>query len=238
MHSTKKDSTAKVAFMSSLPVMAGYIVLGIAFGILLEDKGYNFLWSLFMSVFIYAGSMQFVTVNLLVGGASLVSAAIMTFMVNARHLFYGITMLTKYKNMGKAKPYLIFGLTDETFALVCNGAPEGTTPWKYYLLVSIFDQSYWVTGSVIGSLIGSAITFNTAGIDFAMTALFVVIFTNQLMTIKDKIPAFVGLGCSIICLVIFGAANFLIPSMIAITAVLLIYGAIKGYDGEKEVQHD
>lgn len=222
-----KNSTLKKAISDTVPVMAGYIVLGIAFGILLENKGYNFIWAFAISFSVYAGSMQFVAVDLLSSGASLISAAIMTLMVNARHLFYGISMLGKYKGIGKSKPYLIFSLTDETYALVCNGAPKGTNAKQYYLFVSIFNQLYWVTGSVIGSLIGSAITFNTAGIDFAMTALFIVIFTEQLLSNKDRIPAIIGVGSSVICLLIFGSSAFLIPSMITITILLCIYGYIR-----------
>lgn len=219
-----KKYTVKKAFKDSIPVMTGYIVLGIAFGILLVNKGYDFIWAFIISLTVYAGSMQFVAVNLLTGGASLISSAIMTLMVNARHLFYSISMLTKYKGMGKAKPYLIFSLTDETYALVCNGNPKGTNSKVYYLAISLLNQYYWVTGSVIGALIGTAIPFNTAGIDFAMTALFIVIFTEQLLSNKDKIPAIIGVGCSLICLLIFGADKFLIPSMIAISVLLCIYG--------------
>ena len=172
--------TAKYAFKQSVPIMAGYIVLGMGFGVLLESKGYGVLWAIAMSVFIYAGSMQYVAINLITGGASLIATALMTLMVNARHLFYGISMLDKYKDTGKYKPYLIFALTDETYSLVCSGTiPEGVDRNKYYFLVSLFDQIYWVIGSVIGSVVGSVLNFNTAGIDFSMTALFLVVFVEQ-----------------------------------------------------------
>lgn len=220
----KVKSTLRVSFISSIPVMAGYLVLGMAFGILAADKGFSLLLVISMSLFIYAGSMQFVTINLITGGASLISAALMTFMVNARHLFYGITMLNKYKKTGKAKPYLIFSLTDETFALVCNGAPDGVNSALYYFFVSLFDQCYWIIGSIIGSLVGSALTFNTTGIDFAMTALFVVIFTEQILTAKSLLAPITGILCSVGCLLIFGTERFLIPSMILITVVLLLFG--------------
>ena len=221
-----KDNTFKTAFKDSVPVMAGYIVLGIAFGMLLADKGYSFIWAFIMSLTIYAGSMQFVTVNLLASGASLISAAIMTLLVNARHIIYGISMLEKYRGTGKIKPYLIFSLTDETYALVCRGNPKNTDKKKYYFYVSLLDQGYWITGSIIGSLLSSAFTFNTTGIDFAMTALFVVIFVDQLSTGKNTIPAFIGVSCSVICLILFGVQNFLIPSMIAIIAFLCLYGVV------------
>ena len=203
--------------------MAGYLVLGTAYGILLADKGYSLVWGLAQSLLVFAGSMQFVGINLLAGGVSLVSAAVMTLLVNARHLFYGFTMLEKYRNTGKMKPYLIFGLTDETFALVVNDAPAGVDRNLYFFLVTLFDQCWWVTGTLIGCLAGSAMTFNTEGIDFAMTALFVVIFTEQLLQADDYVPAITGVAASLLSLLLFGPDRFLIPAMLAITAVLSAY---------------
>lgn len=216
-------SDIRIALLASVPVMAGYLVLGMAFGILLADKGYSFWWALLMSVFIYAGSMQFVAVNLLAGGASLISAALMTLLVNARHFIYGISMLTRYQNKGREKPYLIFALTDETYALLCQGAPEGTDERAYDFLVSLFDQIYWVAGSVAGALIGSALTINTAGIDFAMTALFVVIFTEQWENTKNHLPAWIGVMSAVACLLLFGPDRFLIPTMVLIVLLLLFF---------------
>ena len=207
--------------------MAGYLVLGTAFGVLLSDKGYSFVWALAMSLFIYAGSMQFVAVSLLTGGASLISAALMTFMVNLRHLFYGISMLKRYRSTGAAKPYLIFGLTDETYALVVNGAPEGADEKTYYFFVTLLDHCWWVLGSVLGSLIGTAIPFETQGIDFAMTALFVTIFTEQFLSMKDHFPAAAGVAASLACLLVFGPDRFLIPSMLVIAVSLGLYGVKK-----------
>lgn len=218
-----KMKTLRRAFLASVPVMAGYLVLGTAYGILLADKGYSLVWGLAQSLLIFAGSMQFVGINLLAGGASLVSAAVMTLLVNARHLFYGFTMLEKYRNTGKMKPYLIFGLTDETFALVVNDAPAGVDRNLYFFLVTLFDQCWWVTGTLIGCLAGSAMTFNTEGIDFAMTALFVVIFTEQLLQAEDYVPAVTGVAASLLSLLLFGPDRFLIPAMLAITAVLSAY---------------
>ena len=215
--------TAKYAFKQSVPIMAGYIVLGMGFGVLLESKGYGVLWAIAMSVFIYAGSMQYVAINLITGGASLIATALMTLMVNARHLFYGISMLDKYKNTGKYKSYLIFALTDETYSLVCSGTiPEGVDRNKYYFLVSLFNQFYWVLGSVIGSVVGSVLNFNTAGIDFSMTALFLVVFVEQWKSTKNHASAITGVAASIVCLLIFGAGNFVIPAMISITVILLL----------------
>lgn len=234
--------TAKYAFKQSVPIMAGYIVLGMGFGVLLESKGYGVLWAIAMSVFIYAGSMQYVAINLITGGASLIATALMTLMVNARHLFYGISMLDKYKNTGKYKPYLIFALTDETYSLVCSGTiPEGVDRNKYYFLVSLFNQFYWVLGSVIGSVVGSVLNFNTAGIDFSMTALFLVVFVEQWKSTKDHASAITGVAASVVCLLIFGAGNFVIPAMISITVILLLMRKVrKGSEeaAEKgEVEH-
>ncbi len=217
------DQTVKYAFRASLPVMAGYIVLGVGFGILLESAGYSWVWAFVMSLAIYAGSMQYVTINLLTGGASFITAALMTLMVNIRHLFYGITMLEKYKDTGASKPYLIFSLTDETFSLVCSPElPEDVSRKKYYLFVSLFNQFYWIAGSVIGAVIGSAAALNTAGIDFSMTALFTVIFIDQWEKAPSCVPALCGLAISALCLFVFGTSSFLIPSMVGITVAMFI----------------
>lgn len=225
--------TLKYSLKASIPIMAGYVVLGMGFGILLESKGYGWGWAALMSLAIYAGSMQYVAIDLLTAGASLITAAMMTLMVNLRHLFYGLTMLEKYKDAGAAKPYLIFSLTDETFSLVCSPElPDDVDEKKYFLFVSVFNQFYWVAGSILGGLIGNAVTFNTAGIDFAMTALFVVIFVEQWEKSGHHLPAVLGVVISVICLVIFGTADFLIPSMIGIAAALLLVR--KQIKGERE----
>ena len=211
----------KTAFIKSLPVMAGYVVLAIGFGILMKEAGYGLFWSFLMSFTIYAGSMQYVAVSLLSSGASLISAALTTLMVNARHLFYGVSMIDKYKDAGNKKSYLIFALTDETYSLLCgDDYPEGEDKHWYSFFVSLFNQCYWVIGSIIGSILGSLITFNTAGIDFSMTALFVTVFVEQWLTTKNHLPAIAGLFCSIACLMIFGPDSFLIPNMISITIIL------------------
>lgn len=213
----------KSALISTLPVMAGYMVLGFGFGIISVKNGYGILWALAMSVFIYAGSMQYVAVSLLTSGASLISAALTTLMVNARHLFYGISMIEKYRGAGKKKPYLIFGLTDETYSLVCTGdCPDGEDYHTYCFWMSLMNQSYWVAGSLLGAVVGSAIEFNSAGIDFAMTALFVTVFVEQWLSTKNHMPALIGLFASAVCLMIFGSDNFLIPSMVTITVFLAL----------------
>lgn len=222
----------KIAFLKSLPVMAGYIVLGIGFGILLKKAGHGLFWAFLMSFTIYAGSMQYVGVSLLTSGATMLSTALTTLVVNARHLFYGVSMIDKYKDAGGKKPYLIFSLTDETYSLLCTGEyPEGLDKHWYCFFVSLFNQSYWVLGSVLGSILGSVIAFNTAGIEFSMTALFVTVFVEQWLSTKNHLPAIAGLTCSIVCLLLFGAVSFLIPTMIAITVVLLLCRKIMDVQG-------
>ena len=213
----------KKAFYKTIPVMAGYIVLGIGFGILLHNAGYGMIWAFAMSALIYAGSMQYVGIGLLTGGASVVTTIITTIMVNARHLFYSISMIDKYKDSGKYKPYLIFALTDETYSLLCDddGEANGSIN-RYRFFVSLFDQCYWVLGSVIGSLLGSMIRFSTAGIEFSMTALFIASFTEQWIESDNHLPAIVGIVSTVMCLVVFGSENFLIPSMLLITVLLTI----------------
>ena len=221
------------AFIASVPVMAGYIVLGAGFGIVLETKGLGLIWAVAMSVFIYAGSMQYVAIELITGGASLITTALTTLMVNARHLFYGISMVDKYKGAGKKKPYLIFALTDETYSLVCSdeSVKDVNNKYLYYFTVSLLNQIYWITGTVIGSLSGRMINFSTEGIDFALTALFVTIFTEQWISEKNHGPAIAGLASSILCLVVFGKDYFLIPAMCCIVAVL---GFMRKMQGKAE----
>lgn len=215
--------TIRQALLKTIPVMAGYIVLGIGFGILMRNAGYGVLWTASMSLLIYAGSMQYVGVGLLAGGASILATAITTVMVNARHLFYSISMIGKYKNAGRYKPYMVFALTDETYSLLCDGStPEGAEPNRYRFLVSLFNHSYWVTGSIIGNLLGTVLPFSTEGIEFSMTALFIAAFTEQWLKTKDHIPALTGLGCTLLSLLTFGKDNFLIPAMLMITLVLTL----------------
>ena len=221
--------TGKAAFVKSLPVMAGYIILGIGFGILAHSAGYGFPWVLAMSLLIFAGSMQYVGIGMLAGGASVLTVILTTVMVNSRHLFYSISMLRYYRNAGRYKPYLIFSLTDETYSLLCDGkVPDGTDPDRFRFLVSLFNHSYWVLGSVIGSLVSGILPFSTAGIEFSMTALFIASFTEQWITAGDHIPAVTGLLGTLLCLIIFGSEHFLIPAMLLITLILtLLRGRIR-----------
>lgn len=218
-----KRKTARAAFIKSLPVFAGYIVLGIGFGVLLAKAGYGIWWALIMSVTMYAGTMQYVAVSLLSGGASFITTAVTALLVQARHLFYGISMIEKYKGAGIKKFYLAFALTDETYSLLCDGKhPEGTDLHLFQFLLSLFNQSYWIMGCLLGNFIGTNIEFNSAGIEFAMTAIFVTVFVEQWKSTKNHVPAIIGVLSTAVCLAVFGSENFLVPSMICITLLLFI----------------
>lgn len=221
----------KKALRATFPVFSGYIVLGFGFGIVLHSKGFGILWALCMSLFIYAGSMQYVAIDLLSGGASVITMALTTVLVNARHLFYGISMIDKYKSAGKFKPYLIFALTDETYSLVCTEEEENSH--RYHFLVSLFNHIYWVGGTVLGAAVGSAFDLAPKGIDFALTALFVTVFVEQWLSSKDHAAAIIGTLCSVICLIIFGADSFLIPAMLTITLSLTVLRVIRRKGGKK-----
>ena len=211
------------ALSATLPVLLGYLSIGIAFGFMLSEIGYNALWAGFMSLFIYAGSMQFIAVDLIGSSASLFTVAITAIIIQSRHMLYGLSLIEKFKNMGKLKLYMIFSLTDETYALLTAAKPpKGTSPKCYYFLIAILDHSYWIAGSIIGATLGNILNIDTKGIDFAMTALFVVIATEQWLEYKTHRPAIIGMVCSILALIAFGASNLLIPAMIMIIAALFV----------------
>ncbi len=221
----KNKDVLKRAFIDTIPVLTGYVVLGFGFGFILKSNGYGTLLALVMSLCIYAGSMQYAAIGLLTGGASLLTVAVTTLMVNIRHLFYGISMIDKYKSAGKAKPYLIFSLTDETYSLVCTEKPYIPKENEniYYFSVSVLNQAYWVFGSLVGALAGNVLQFNSKGIDFALTALFLTIFLEQWISTKHHMPAIIGVGAAVLCLVVFGSEMFLIPTMIIISTVFCFY---------------
>ena len=213
-------------FLQTLPVLCGYLFLGIAFGLLLSNAGYGAPWALFSSIFIYAGSIQFVLVNFLSGGFSLLTVAFMTLLINSRHIFYGLTFIEKFQSMGKRYPYMIFSLTDETYSLLCSmKVPEEFPEEDVFFLVSLSDQCYWVLGSVLGALTGQLLPFDTTGVDFAMTALFVVIFTEQWLSFPTHLPAAIGMVSSIACLLLFGPSGFLLPSLVITVTVLMLFRA-------------
>lgn len=231
----------KAAFPVTIPVLLGYLSIGIAFGLLFENAGYNFIWALFTSLTVYAGAMQFIAVSFFHGGIGLIQIAVMTLVVNFRHVFYGLSFLDRFSGMGKKKWYMIFALTDETYSLLCGRkAPDNVDEKKFYFCVALLNQSYWILGSVIGSLAGSMITFDTTGMDFAMTALFIVIFLDQWKAYPSHIPALIGLGCTILVLLTIGPANLVIPSMLLIIAALMlarkqIGGKMTEAKGEEEM---
>ena len=213
--------TFQFAFLKTLPVMLGYLFLGLAFGLLLQEVGYSFWWALLISTIVYAGSIQFVLVSFLTAGTSLPVVAVMTLLINSRHAFYGLTFIEKFKAM-KSRPYMIFSLTDETYSLLCSlKVPEGIDEKKVMFLISLLDQVYWIIGSVMGAALGQILPFDMTGIDFAMTALFVTIFVDQWREAKSHLPAVIGLISSVICLQIFGGNNFILPSLIITVTILM-----------------
>ena len=217
----KSTSALKAAFPHTLPVFAGYCFLGMSYGFLMKSSGFPFWYPILTSMVIFAGSMEFMTVNLLLGAFDLVQALALTLMINARHLFYGLSMLGKYRNMGGMKPYLIFGLTDETFSVNCaTEPPEGVDRSRFYFWVTLLDHSYWILGTTLGGIFGSLVTFNTEGLDFVMTALFVVILLEHLLTTKDKRSALSGMVLSLTMLILFSADRFMLPAMASILVVL------------------
>lgn len=212
----------KAAFPHTIPVMTGYLFIGIAFGVMFADKGYNFVWAGIMSLLVYAGSGQYLAVNFFEPSVSLLQVMFLTFMVNVRHIFYGLSLLDKFKVSGKKKPYMIFSLTDETYSLYfLTKTPENVDEGKFLFAIATLDQSYWVIGSIIGAVVGTVIPFNSTGIDFAMTALFIVIFVEQWLQKKNRFPAIVGVVSSVVSLLVFGKDSFILPTMIVVMIVLL-----------------
>ena len=216
-------NSLKTVFLDTVPVLAGYLFLGIGFGILLEESGYGVMWAFLSAFFIYAGSAQYLLVSLLAGGASLLTTAVTILLVNARHLFYGISLIDAYKDAGKKKWYMIFALTDETYTLVAqNQPPEGMRRHTYCFLVSLLDHIYWICGCVLGGLAGALLPISFEGVEFVLTALFVTIFVEQWLSSEDHRPAIIGVMSTALCLLIFGRDIFLIPSMVLITLLLVL----------------
>ena len=217
-----KTTALKAAFPHTIPVFTGYLVLGISYGVLMTASGFPFWIPIVTSLAIFAGSMEFVLVNLLLSAFNLLQVFMMTILINARHLFYGLSMLDQYKGMGLKKLYLIFGLTDETFSINCSMEPPvGVDRGLFYLFVTLLDHSYWFLGATLGGLFGSILHFNTEGLDFVMTAMFVVIFLEAWLKEKQHWSSLIGLGCALVCLVLFGAEGFMLPTMAAILLALV-----------------
>lgn len=232
----KKDiiiRSFKAAFPYTVPIFAGFWFLGLTYGIYMNVSGFSFWYPMLMSLTIFAGSMEFVTVNMLLGAFNPIQAFAMTLMINARHLFYGISMLDRYKCVGFKKLYLIFGMCDESFSINCAAdIPGDVDRGLFMLFVTLLNHFYWFFGSTLGGIFGSLIEFNTEGLDFVMTAMFVVIFLEQWLKDENHTSAILGLGLSLLCLIAFGADGFIIPAMLAILGVLtLVRGKIdKGGD--------
>lgn len=218
------DKSIKFALKRSIPVLFGYLFLGTAIGIMLRAEGYGFIWALIAGLTVYAGSGEFLLVILLASGATLVETFIMTFLINSRHIFYGLSFIDKFKSMGKYYPYMIFSLTDETYSVLSTTKySEDIDEKKATFYIALFHHIYWVTGGLIGSIIGKFIPFDMYGIDFTMTALFVVLFMEQWKTCKSKIPVYVGFISSIVFFILLGGEKFLLPSLIFTVGLLIIF---------------
>jgi 4-azaleucine resistance transporter AzlC len=225
MEENKRESLKQAflsAFPHTVPVLTGFLMLGMAYGVLMQTKGYGVIWAVLMSAVAYCGSMQFVAITLLTTAFNPMQAFLLSLMVNARQLFYGISMLDKYKGLGKVRGLLIYTLCDETFSISSSiTPPEGVNRKYFYLSVSLLNYSYWVLGTALGGIVGNYITFNTKGLDFALTALFVVLFLEQMKNRENRISGMVGLAGTALGLSLFGADNLVIPSMMIILAILL-----------------
>ena len=223
MKRSKWGCALQAAFPLTLPVMTGYLVLGMAYGVLMQTKGYGPLWSTLMSAMAFCGSMQYAAIALLTTVFDPMQAFLLSLMVNARHLFYGVSMLKKYAGLGALRPFLIYWLTDETFSVLCTvDVPKEVERGPFYFCVSLLDYCYWVFGTLIGGVAGSLVTFNTTGMDFALTALFVVLFIEQLKGKQQRLSGIIGLVCSVIALAVFGAEHMVIPAMVLVLLFLLL----------------
>ncbi len=219
---TSRIQTIKFALKKSLPVLFGYLFLGSAFGIMLYEAGYTVLWAILISVVVYAGSGQFLLVSLLSSAASLPTVAFMTLFVNSRHIFYGLSYVETFKKGGWRYPFMIFSLTDETYSVntSIHTVPANVDEVMARYFIGLFDHIYWILGSVIGALAGQLIPIDFTGVDFSMTALFVVIYIDQMIEAKNKFAGIIGIVCAVLCLIVFGADKFLLPSLILTVALL------------------
>ena len=221
-----KRRALRAAFPHTVPILTGFLFLGMTYGVYMASLGFSWIYPTLMALTIYAGSMEFVTANMLLGAFNPLQALAMTLMVNARHLFYGLAMLDRFRGLGWKKLYLIFGMCDETFSVTCSvRAPEGVDEGWFMTFVTLLDQLYWVLGAALGGLCGSLLTLNTEGLDFVMTAMFVVIFLENWLKEENHTSSLLGLALPLVCLVLFGAQSFILPSM---AAILLALTALRG----------
>ena len=223
MKQAKLSAAVRAAFPHTIPIMTGYLAVGLAYGVLMASKGYNFLWSGFVSAFAFCGSMQYVAITLLTSVFDPVQAFLLSLMVNARHLFFSLALLPKYRGAGRLKFFLIYTLSDENFSLSSSvEPPEDIDPPLFYFVMSFRTWLYWVVFSMVGGLAGSLLTFDTTGIDFALTALFVVLFIEQVTKRENRAGGGIGLACPVAALAAFGADSMVIPAMVLTMAVLLL----------------
>lgn len=232
MKTNVKMKALKCAFPHTIPIMTGFLFLGMSYGIYMHVSGFSFWYPMLMAMTIFAGSVEFVCVNFLLGAFNPLQAFIVTLILNARHIFYGISMLDRFKGMGWKKIYLIFGMCDETFSVNYTAdIPKDVDSGWFMFFVTLLNQIYWVLGATLGGLFGSLIMFNTEGLDFVMTAMFVVIFLEQYLKDKNHLSSYIGLGVSLLMLIFFGADNFMIP---AISGILVCLSVARKSVEEKE----
>jgi 4-azaleucine resistance transporter AzlC len=221
---TNNLKTMQFAFKQSIPILFGYVFIGIAFGLMLQKAGYHWLWAPFCSIVVYAGSLQYMLVALLTSGAGLLTTFVLSLVINGRQIFYGLSLLDRYKGYGKLKPYMIFSLTDETYSLLCAmKTPDEIDEKRAMFFVSIFNQIYWIIGSIIGALVGDLISFDSTGIEFAMTALFVVILIEYLQEEKNRLPALIGIISAILFLMLLSPDSFILPSICVSVFILIVF---------------
>lgn len=221
---SKNIKALKAAFPHTLPILAGFLFLGISYGIIMNINGFSFLYPFFMAIVIFGGSLEFVAASMLLGKFAPLETLMITLMIQLRHIFYGVSMLEKYQGCGKFKPYLIYGMCDETFSVNYTAdIPEGVEKGRFMFFVTLLNQIYWVSGALIGGIAGSYISFNTKGLDFVMTAMFVVIFIEQWQKEDCKIPGIIGVAATAVCLIIFGSTSFMLPSLASILLLLTAF---------------
>ena len=219
-----KLKALRAAFPHTIPILTGFLFLGMTYGVFMRVSGFGVLFSALVSLTVFAGSMQFVAVNLLLGAFEPLQAIVMTLVINARHLFYGVSLLSKYKDVGAKKIYMIFGLCDESFSVNCSAEPPaGVDSGWFMFFVTLLNQIYWVAGTVLGGIFGAFIPFSTEGLDFVMTAMFVVIFLEQILKEKDHVPSLMGCAVSVLALIAFGSDGFIIPALCVIVLLLTLY---------------
>lgn len=227
-----KRRALKAAFPHTVPMLAGFLFIGLAYGIYMNAEGFAFVYPMVMSIVIFGGSLEFITVSMLLSPFAPLSVFLMSLLIQARHIFYGISMLDKYKGLGAKKPYLIFGMCDETFSVNCTATvPEGVDRGWFMLFVTLLNQIYWVVGSTLGGVVGSLLNFNADGISFVMTAMFVVIFLEQWLKEKNHISSLIGIFVSVICLLGFGKDAFILPAMVIIVLLLFLFRKRLDRDG-------